>query len=136
MNRKIKFRAWDDVNKKFPFQSFHIIGEVTIFDLCQQYNLENLVKLKIQQFTGLHDKNGKEIYEGDILGSYPHGTVQVRWCEEFACFESYSIEKEFDESGDYFEKEITNLFANDLIDCKDTWIVIGNIFENPELLSA
>lgn len=73
----------------------------------------------LMQYTGLKDKNGKEIYESDILREKIGGKVfkyAVIWNEECAAFG--------DDDGQHF---------NDDIDAKKVE-VIGNIYENPELL--
>jgi hypothetical protein len=57
--RELKFRAWYNVQKKFEYFELHNIF-VSDRLLCQH-------SYPVQQFTGMLDKNGKEIYEGDII---------------------------------------------------------------------
>lgn len=80
----------------------------------------------IMQFTGLHDKNGKEIYEGDMLNSLYRndgckGTYEVIWAEA-----GFHARKH----GEHQQRGVS-IYPNDLTRCE----VIGNIWENPELLS-
>jgi uncharacterized phage protein (TIGR01671 family) len=111
--RTIKFRAWDPLNKYFVFCEFNKIHTVIVSDLY----LEGYV----QQFTGLLDKNGKEIYEGDIVfdedGEFSK-TCKIEWNNESASFIGISI----DDDGGFTMEEIDGE-------------IIGNIYENPELLS-
>lgn len=72
MNREIKFRIWDIENKEMlkvqelDFEPTFYGGRIAIRP--DQYNdyfdTEDMI---LMQYTGLHDKNGKEIYEGDII---------------------------------------------------------------------
>lgn len=72
MNREIKFRVWDVENKEMlevqelDFEPTFYGGRIAIRP--DQYNdyfdTEDMI---LMQYTGLHDKNGKEIYEGDII---------------------------------------------------------------------
>lgn len=129
--RILKFRAWDSKNKKFPFKDFHIIGECTAFDLLNQYRLEEFNDLVITQFTGLTDKNGAEIYEGDIIADC------VRDDENPEQVTPLIIS--FKHGSFCFLDSHKNLAYNnlELADVKDDIIdgfIIGNIFENPELL--
>jgi uncharacterized phage protein (TIGR01671 family) len=136
MNRKIKFRGYSESQKKWIFGWLveNKEGDVFIRD-CETYETFIVVPESVGQFTGLQDKTGRDIYDVDILGGYPHGTVCVKWNKEFACFESISYQNEFDEAGNPQTEEISSLLANDLKDCFDAWSVIGNIYENPELLT-
>jgi len=120
--RKIKFRAWD--GEKYNYDGFVIYpnGEIEYpeggWDLTGHYD-----KHLIEQYTGLHDKNGKEIYDGDILeyigaSGFEDGTARVVWCD----------------SGPwYIENDATNVY-DFLDDVAYACRVIGNIHENPELL--
>lgn len=83
----------------------------------------------VQQFTGLEDKNGREIYEGDILRFYKNKSYQadyeVYW--EKHGFSLISAKRDGDDFGVY-TKDL-HLFKGDEPE------IIGNIFENPELLN-
>ena len=142
MNRVIKFRAWDDTNKKWAYVGFNLFGEVTIFNLLEQYKFEDACKsLLFQQFTGLTDKNGKEIYEGDILRE----PAKDHWeTINYSCFEVFFHDG--DANSDYNIGYTMNRMHNHGSVCGgyipsfkpkkvSKMIVIGNIHENPELLT-
>ncbi len=112
MNREIKFRAYslssesmNYLNPKHPDGfSFGCLAEDEYW--------------KVMQFTGLKDKNGVEIYEGDIV---------KKWHYEYNC--GGMGDKIIHAIVEYKENEFTNI-----IDRSRGVEVIGNIYENPELM--
>lgn len=108
MNRKFKFRIWEPATK-----------EMVYVDAISIYSEDNLM-----QWTGLVDKNGKDIYEGDILErTLVSGIISrndVYW--DFGAWQLYR-------QGVLSELELYE-------DSYDRMTVIGNIYQNPELLNT
>ena len=120
--RELKFRAWDIDCHRFEYFE---IGEN---DDC--YGMFRVAANKfgsvVEQYTGLKDKNGKEIYDGDILGGIWESGF-VSWCEECKQFQYHSADIGCMAcSGDVHWCEI--------VEDDGKLEVIGNIHENPELL--
>lgn len=119
--RDIKFRCWYDnkihkvVDIDFGYEKINLLGADII-----SFNEGVLM-----QFIGLHDKNGKEIYEGDIISNGYEKCIVV-WVKEYAGFMLKLINKEYE------DKEWTN----PMIDLRKDEEVIGNIYENSDLLKG
>lgn len=117
--REIKFRAWD-TKMNYMFSGTSIRG--LMLDKCFTEEVDRLI---LEQFTGLHDKNGVEIYEGDI------------------CIVSLSYFKIKNEkatviflNGAFQFQYGCEQFFSKPHDAWDEVEVIGNIHENPELLKG
>lgn len=125
MNREIKFRIWDIENKEMlkvqelDFEPTFYGGRIAIRP--DQYNdyfdTEDMI---LMQYTGLDDKNGKEIYEGDIVGDNKIKWI-VKWNKHRMGFCLYPTTKQL-----YDEMPIN--VVNKLGFKK-----LGNIYDNPEL---
>ena len=121
--RELKFRVWLHNDKRW--------GEVAVLEVFNSSGkLEYLYQNQdytIQQYTGLKDKNGKEIYEGDIIETHPfllYPSIAENYIVIF-CDGKFCLSQN--------KKPEDTL---ELVHHSDTHIleVIGNIFENPELL--
>lgn len=132
MNRPIKFRFWDkSVGKFTDFGAIHIDGDIMtrsatfggLYDFVSDEMEENIV---VQQYTGLKDRSGTEIYEGDIVRLNTGAVGFYEYSEPHLAFAVRL--KEPDCSSDDFI--ISKLDGWHNLDVK----VIGNVYENPELL--
>lgn len=117
--RTIKFRAWNtkglSMSPPNSLAGWIMVMGVMGIDLDQQ-------PWEIMQFTGLLDKNGKEIYEGDIV---KHNRFGVKGDNDIIQYDS--------ESASFL---ITNGPRRLILRTDSDCAVIGNIYENPELLQA
>lgn len=127
--RELKFRAWDKKRKRmFAVTTLNASGAVSVFIDDAGLYLLPAEQIELMQYTGLKDKNGKEIYVGDIIhrGALPKVNV----------FRNSVIR--FDEESVGFIATSTRNGARTLFNghtC-DEIEVIGNIHENPELLEG
>lgn len=112
--REIKFRAWNGIKMDYNPCGDEYNGPTPINSLFEPEILA-LMKYELMQYTGLKDKNGKEIYENDII-KWPTGAVSEMKFEHTGCgcHDGYGWFISPDEA--------------------PTVEVIGNIYSNPELL--
>jgi uncharacterized phage protein (TIGR01671 family) len=119
--REIKFRAWD---KKYnQMVSWDDISKNNIIGALINNNNRSISHGVLMQFTGLLDKNGVEIYEGDILYFEPYETHGNDRVVEY-------------KDGAYHGRLIRSGYSKLLSECVYETKVIGNIYENPGLLEG
>jgi uncharacterized phage protein (TIGR01671 family) len=121
--KQVKFRAWDTICKKF-----HGLGGLQdIFSLrCDGFTNDVYI---LSQFTGLKDKHGIHIYEGDLLKSRYNDMLLVVVWDQGTC--SYDLQDSID-NPTYGEHLLDLSGECDL--GENIWEIKGNIFQNPELL--
>lgn len=114
MSREIKFRAWDD-NKLFPIAMAGKPANPSV--LISSGWVECTDRVVLMQFTGERDKNGKDVYEGDIV--------------------QYDVDTEYGK--EKMKDEVTfaaGAFYPTCLMPSSEFEIIGNIYENPQLLST
>lgn len=123
--RPIKFRAWDKLNNKMvPDKELQMQSLPDFKAVPLNQSLAMLSSLyALTQFTGLYDKNGREIYEGDIVDTPVHGGVcQVFYGRDYEG--AFTVVHPSDHQG----ATLLGVIVESDIE------VIGNIYERPELL--
>jgi uncharacterized phage protein (TIGR01671 family) len=149
--REIKFRAWDKEYKTITkvllinFERGALLQGLPVGEELEYLNHENgdytiLVagqrfrdfdKIELMQFVGLKDKNGKEIYEGDILLCDNDGEqykTEIRWSDG-------GLIAEMPDGADY-DLSLIGWVIEELTCCNGSVEIIGNVYKNPELLKG
>jgi len=145
--RILKFRAWDKQDKRwvcnvYEDEPFEIYLNGDYLGLAGSANdWQGSERYELSQFTGLHDKNGKEIYEGDIVvqdcylwfddgGPNYRGTVE--WIFSAWQVVAHCINPQKRGISDGANEHLSDEGEDE--GSRSAWEVIGNIYENPDLL--
>lgn len=124
MNREIKFRGKNYENKwKYGDLVQEKWKQGKAIMIKKETTAWSVLEDTVGQYTGLHDKNGKEIYEGDIVGDNKIKWI-VKWNKHRIGFSLYPTTEQL-----YDEMPIN-------VENKLGFKILGNIYDNPELLGG
>ena len=126
-----KFRVWMK-SLKWMCDVTNISFDSKFVDICQQGDTERYTEMSVEfdeitlmQSTGLFDRNGKEIFEGDIL-DYNGRKALVRWHGSYASFIYRFVDELQKRNAEWKPLYLAYMKCE----------IIGNIYENPELLEV
>lgn len=136
----MKLRAWDSINKRMIYDRFFVDSEGGVWydqdpngvDISGRRKIAVTDRLHVMQYTGLNDKYGKEIYEGDIVqfkstDSYEYMAV---YDYENLCDSPINTVVEWNESACGFRLKFQSRFKI----LKNMLELVGNIYETPNLI--
>lgn len=124
--KNFKFRAWDKEHKYMEYTDKNLVvcfsdeGVEVTDHTTFSHSCTSMESFELMQSTGLKDKNGTEIYEGDIVKNIYDEIYVVKWFDA-----GFHLEEKYNGGFDYHELHF-----------EDNKKVIGNIYENPELLEG
>ena len=127
-----KFRAWDKYFKEMVQVNALVLDEQVIKATYKNGNIakEDVKEYVLMQSTGLHDKNSKEIFEGDII-RYNIDVIDIKRHPTLGFYTVLDGREGFFGDGMSIDD-----FEEDVKEFSKTAEIIGNIYENPELLEV
>ena len=141
MNRTIKFRVWNKARNKWEhgphenpsLDGVNLFGECILLGGFVNVPMNELGSLVALQYTGLKDKNGREIFEGDIVKHSNEDPTVYKLPAEVSIGEYSTHCGEFKHFGVRAKRLDISTYFGLFEDC-EKFEVVGNVFENPELL--